>query len=70
MQESLRDKNSRMRVSSPPAFLTIDDLAHRWRLHRNSVRNVIDRGLLNPVHFGRAVRIPLSDVERYEQSLQ
>jgi len=49
-------------------FLTISDLAERWKLSQPTIRRKIKTGELMAVHIGRAVRIERSEVERIEAS--
>jgi excisionase family DNA binding protein len=51
-------------------FLTVNELAERWRLHRNTILNYVNKGLLpffKPMG-GRIILIPLDAIEEYEQS--
>ncbi len=48
-------------------FLTTAQLAERWHCHPESVRRLVRTGALISVRLGRQVRLPLKEVERYEQ---
>jgi len=47
--------------------LTVTELADRWRCHRQSVLDKIHAGDLHAFKIGRAHRITLVEIERYEQ---
>ncbi len=48
-------------------YLTIQDVAARWKISVPTVRRMIARGEMLPVHIGRAVRIEYSEIERFEK---
>ena len=48
-------------------FLAAADIAQRWSISVASVRRMIWRGDLAYVKIGRSVRVPLSEVQTYEQ---
>jgi len=48
----------------PPDVLTVPEFAHRFRLSENLVREMTRDGRLRPIRFGRAVRIPKTEVAR------
>jgi len=51
---------------APVSFLTIRELAARWKLSTRSIHRLIAEGRL-PVHrIGRAVRLALTDVLAFE----
>ncbi len=50
-----------------PVFLTPTEVAERWHYHRESVRRLVRQGELVSVRLGGRVRVPLKEVERYEQ---
>ncbi len=62
-------KRPEVRLEQPcqPHFLTTAQLAERWHYHPVSVRNLVRSGALSCVRMGRRVRVPLAEVERYEQ---
>ena len=47
-------------------YLTIQDVAARWKISVPTVRRMIARGEVSPVRIGRAVRIEHSEIERFE----
>ncbi len=47
-------------------YLTIQDVAARWKISVPTVRRIIGRGEVSAVNIGRAVRIERSEIERYE----
>lgn len=51
-------------------YFTVDELADRWRLHRNTILNYIKNGLLNIFKppGGRIILIPIEEVINYEQN--
>lgn len=50
------------------AFYTLEEVAKRWRVHKNTVRNRIDAGTLKASYLtDRAVRISHEEIERYEK---
>jgi excisionase family DNA binding protein len=52
--------------SNIPTFLTVNELAARWKMSVRNMRRLIARGDL-PVHrFGRLIRISLKDVVVFE----
>lgn len=57
-----------MNAASPqlsPSFLTIADVAAKWRTSKDTVRRAISRGELKAVRLpGRQIRIHPRDVER------
>jgi excisionase family DNA binding protein len=57
-------------VNSGEKFLTVNELAERWRLHRNTILNYVNKGLLPYFRSmgGRIILIPLDTVEDYEKS--
>lgn len=48
-------------------YISANDLAARWSVHVNTVRNMIKRGDLKSIFFGNNRRVPLSEVERFEK---
>jgi excisionase family DNA binding protein len=53
--------------ASHPHFLTTAQLAERWRFHPESIRQMLRAGALVSLRMGGCVRVPLQEVERYEQ---
>ena len=51
------------------AVLTVSELAERWKCHRQSVLDKIHRGEVYAFKIGRAHRVALTEVERYERGL-
>ncbi len=52
------------------ALLRIVDCEQRLGLGRTKIYELIALGELRAVHIGRAVRIPVSEVERFVEKLQ
>lgn len=62
---------TRAAAASPPPvgalFLTLQEVADRWRTSKKAVRAAIDRGELRATRFNRkVVRVRLDELERYE----
>ena len=55
--------------STDKEFLSINELAKRWSVCRQTVNNAISRGAVIPIRMGTRVLIPLSEITRYEQKL-
>jgi excisionase family DNA binding protein len=49
-----------------PAFLTVKELADRWKLSTRSVWRLIADGRLRVHRIGRLVRIALADIVLFE----
>jgi excisionase family DNA binding protein len=49
--------------------LTVSEIADRWRCHRQSVLDKIHRGDLYAFKIGRAHRVALAEIERYERGM-
>lgn len=49
-------------------YLTIPELAQRWKISAQTVRRKLARGELAKVHIGRVVRIERTEVERIERA--
>lgn len=47
-------------------FLTVGELAARWSVSKRSVERLIRTGRLETTKIGRAVRIALTEVLRFE----
>ena len=57
----------RHRSTSTGRLLKIDEVARLLNLSRSTVYNLINRGDLPVLHFGRSVRIRLRDVHRLQR---
>ncbi len=51
-------------------FLSVREVAERWRVSSMTVRRLIENGQLNSVRVGHCVRIPEPECERYEEIRQ
>ena len=49
-------------------YLTIPELAQRWKISVPTVRRKLSSGELKKVHIGRVVRIERTEVERIESA--
>ncbi|AOD21322.1 hypothetical protein IM25_06540 [Rhodococcus sp. p52] len=47
-------------------YLSVKDLAVRWSCHRSIIYRQINAGNLAALHIGQAIRIAISEVERFE----
>jgi excisionase family DNA binding protein len=54
-----------MSQENPQTHLTVAQLAHRWGVSQNLVRRLIWDKVLASARFGRAVRVPIEEAERY-----
>lgn len=71
MRKSLRGKCITVdHQAALPAFLTINELADRWRVSRQTIFNMRRGGQIDAKRFGRLVRIPASEVTRVEASFK
>ena len=52
---------------NPPLFFTPVELAERWKISTMTLRRWRNEGKFKVVHFGRSVRIELSEVQRVER---
>lgn len=50
----------------PDDYMTIPELAQRWKISVPTVRRKLARGELAKVYIGRVVRIERTEVERIE----
>ncbi len=48
-----------------PELLTTAQVAKRCRIHRDTVVNLVHRGDLRGVWFGRALRIPSDELDKF-----
>lgn len=56
-------------TQAKPEYVTVGELAHRYRLSASAVYEGVYSGRLpGVVRFGRAVRVRLADVERQVES--
>lgn len=51
-------------------FLTVPEVADRWKLHPKKVYEYINSGALRAIRFGRSWRIEIGDLERFEDRLR
>lgn len=49
-----------------PAFLTVAELAARWKVSERTVRRMVERGSLRGIRIGPQLRILIEAIERYE----
>lgn len=55
-------------MDSGDSWLTIKDLAKRWKVSDRTVRRLLDsRALPNPMRIGTAIRFSLESIAAYEQ---
>jgi excisionase family DNA binding protein len=52
--------------SPEPEFLTVREIAHRWKISRRQVDRYIKSGELKAHYFGRSIRISMEDVLLFE----
>lgn len=45
--------------------ITVDELAQRWSISSISIRRMVWSGELKATYFGRAIRIPVEEIDRY-----
>lgn len=57
-------------TQTSPVFLTPAELAARWKIHPLTLRRWRHAGKLKASFLGRGVRIPISEVERFEREAQ
>jgi len=55
---------------SPPLLLSPAQTAHQLALSRYTVYELLRRGELRGVRYGRLVRVPRAEVERFASSLE
>ena len=51
-------------------FLTVPEVADRWKVNTRKVYEYINAGDLRAIRFGRSWRIELNDLERFEDKLR
>jgi excisionase family DNA binding protein len=50
-------------------LLTIEQVARRWNLSAKTIRRLIWNGKLQSAPIGRAIRVPIKEIERFERAL-
>ena len=63
--EAAKNEQTRRGIK-PSGFLTVNEVASRWRLHPESVRRMMRDGRVPRVMVGRQSRISLRVVEAFE----
>lgn len=48
-------------------YVTVEDAAQRLNVHEQTIYSWIRRGQLKAAKFGRAVRIPAEELDRFER---
>lgn len=56
--------------TTPPAFLTPDELAVRWKVETITLRRWRKAGKLKACFLGRGVRFASAEIERFEREAQ
>lgn len=57
-------------TTSPPQYVTVDEIATELRIHRMTVYRAIDRGALKAIRInGRTYRIPAESYDEYKRQL-
>lgn len=54
-------------MNEQPAHNTIDQIAGRWSVHRQTVIRLIEAGKLRAIKVGRAWRVSECEVQKYER---
>ena len=54
----------------PPSYLSARDFARRLSISPAMVTALVQRGEVKAIRVGRLVRIPLSEVERFEREAE
>ncbi len=57
-------------IPKSPLFLTPAELATRWKITPMTLRRWRHAGKLKASFLGRGVRIPISEIERFEREAQ
>lgn len=65
-----RMKTIRDTQTTPATFLTAAELAARWKVTPMTLRRWRNAGKIKASFLGRGVRIPVSEVERFEREAQ
>ena len=55
-------------MSEEKKVYTVEDLAQRWNCSQMTIYRMIETNKLKCFKLGRAVRVTLAEVERYENS--
>ena len=53
-------------MNESPKHQTIDQVARRWAVHRQTIVRLIASGKLRAIRVGRAWRVTEAEVQRYE----
>jgi excisionase family DNA binding protein len=53
-------------VSAERPYLSIDEIAERWGVHRSTVYKEVSSGNLRAKRFGKNIRVHAGEVERFE----
>lgn len=56
--------------ASPPLLVTVNEAADILGLGRTTIYERVNRGELQPVHIGRALRFPVAELERFVDALR
>ena len=56
-----------MSMTLKRTHLTIVEVVKRWRVSPNYVRREIWRGAIKSTRFGRCIRIPIVEADRYAE---
>jgi excisionase family DNA binding protein len=54
------------KITMDKTMLSVDELAARWGMHKQTVYAAIERGEIKAVRVGRSVRISRSHIEHLE----
>ncbi len=46
-------------------YLTVDDLAKKFSVKRETIYRMCKRGVLKPIRFGKSIRFSATDIEEY-----
>lgn len=47
----------------PPEFFTVQETAEILKVHHNTIRNWVDRGILKCLRLGGVIRVPAAAIE-------
>lgn len=50
-----------------PAYISVKDLADRWSCPKSTIYQQIRSRGIAALHIGQTIRIPLTEVERFER---
>ena len=56
--------------ASRPLLVTVSEAADILGLGRTTIYELVNRGELQPVHIGRALRFPVAELERFVAALR